>query len=101
MTALWGGILVMAVGCFALKYAGLSVPPRVLDHPVTMRAADLIPVALLGALIAVQVFGDGSSIRIDARLIGLAVAAVLLSLRVSFLPVVVAAALTAALVRLI
>jgi uncharacterized membrane protein len=101
MTALWGGIVVMAVGCFALKYAGLSVPERILNHPTTVRAANLIPVALLGALIAVQVFADGSSIHLDARLLGLGVAAVLLTLRVPFLPVVVAAALAAALVRLL
>jgi uncharacterized membrane protein len=101
MTPVWGGIVVMIVGCFALKYAGLSVPERILDHPMTVRAANLIPVALLGALIAVQVLADGSSIRVDARLIGLGLAAVLLTLRVPFLPVVVAAALAAALVRLI
>jgi branched-subunit amino acid transport protein len=100
MTEVWGGIIIMAVGCFALKYAGLSVPERILKHPVTERAAALIPVALLGALIAVQVFADGSSIRIDARLLGLGVAVVLLMLRVPFLPVVFAAALAAAAVRL-
>jgi uncharacterized membrane protein len=99
VTTLWIGIILMIIGCFALKYAGLSVPPRILDHPVTVRAADLIPVALLGALIAVQVFADGSSVTIDARLLGLGVAAVLLSLRVPFLPMVVAAALAAALIR--
>lgn len=99
MTTLWIGIVVLIVGCFGLKYAGLAVPARVLDHPVTVRAADLIPVALLGALIAVQVFADGSSVTIDARLLGLGVAAVLLSLRVPFLPMVVAAALAAALIR--
>lgn len=101
MTLLWCGIVAMAVGCFALKYAGLSVPERVLNHPVTVRAADLIPVALLGALIAVQVFADGTAIRLDARLLGLGVAAVLLSLRVPFLPMVCSAALAAALVRLL
>ncbi|MEV7396800.1 AzlD domain-containing protein [Aeromicrobium sp. NPDC092404] len=101
MTTLWLGIVIMIVGCFALKYAGLSVPERVLDHPVTVRAAGLIPVALLGALIAVQVFATGDTLRVDARLLGLVVAAVLLALRVPFLPVVVAAALTAALVRML
>lgn len=101
MTTLWAGILVMVAGCFALKYAGLSVPVRVLNHPATVRAADLIPVALLGALIAVQVLGDGSSIRFDARLLALGVAAALLMLRVPFLPMVFTAALVAALVRLL
>jgi len=99
VSQLWLGIVIMAVGCFALKIAGLSIPAAVLNHPMTVRAADLIPVALLGALIAVQVFGDGSSLAIDARVLALVVAAVLLSLRVPFLPMVFAAALVAALVR--
>ncbi|AXT85212.1 branched-chain amino acid transporter AzlD [Aeromicrobium sp. A1-2] len=99
MSSVWVGIVIMVVGCFALKYAGLSVPERVLDHPSTKRAADLIPVALLGALIAVQVVADGDALRIDARLLGLVVAAVLLALRVPFLPMVFAAALVAALAR--
>ncbi len=77
------------------------MPERVLDHPVTVRAADLIPVALLGALIAVQVFAHDGSLRFDARLLGLGVAALLLTLRVPFLPMVFAAALAAALVRLL
>ena len=101
MSATWGGIAVMVVGCFALKYAGLSVPARVLEHPWTVRIAELIPVALLGSLIAVQVLADGAALRIDARLVGLGVAAVLLSLRVPFLPMVMAAALSAAAIRLV
>jgi uncharacterized membrane protein len=101
MSTTWIGIVVMAAGCFAFKLAGLSVPERVLAHPVTVRAADLIPVALLGALIAGQVLGGDHELVVDARLAALAVAVVLLSLRVPFLPVVVAAAATAALLRLI
>ena len=99
MTAVWGGIVVMVAGCFALKYAGLSVPEGVLQHPVTVRAVELIPAGLLGALIAVQVFAEGSSVRVDARLLALGVAAVLLALRVPFLPMVVVSAAVAALVR--
>jgi branched-subunit amino acid transport protein len=101
VTATWAGILVMAVGCFAFKLAGLSVPDRVLDHPVTVQAAGLIPVALLGALIAVQVLGGDHALVVDARLAALAVAGVLLMLRVPFLPMVFAAAATAALLRLL
>ena len=101
MTATWAGIALMAAGCFAFKVAGVSVPERVLDHPLMIRAAGLIPVALLGALIAVQVFGGERTLVVDARLAGLGVAAVLLALRVPFLPMVVAAAATAALIRLL
>ena len=100
MTSAWIGIVVLAVGCFIFKLAGLSVPERVLDHPLTRQAADLIPVALLGALIAVQVLGGDHSLVIDARLAALGVAAVLLTLRVPFLPMVFVAAATAALLRL-
>lgn len=101
MTEIWAGIAVMAVGCYALKLAGLSVPERVLAHPVTRHAADMIPVALLGALIAVQVLGGERELVVDARLAALGVAALLLMLRVPFLPVVVVAAATAALLRLL
>jgi uncharacterized membrane protein len=101
VSATWVGIAAMAVGCFALKLAGLSVPDRVLNHPVTIRAADLIPVGLLGALVAVQVLGGDHALVLDARLAALAVAFVLLTLRVPFLPMVFAAAATAALLRLL
>ncbi|WP_457206933.1 AzlD domain-containing protein [Nocardioides sp. P5_C9_2] len=97
---MWVAILVAAAGCYALKLAGLSLPPRVLAHPVVERTADLIPVALLAALVAVQVWSDGASLTVDARSAGLGFALVALLLRAPFLVVVVGAALTAALVRL-
>jgi hypothetical protein len=86
---------------YALKYAGFSVPESILNHPTTVKAADLIPVGLLGALIAVQVFAQDGELVVDARLLGLGAAVVLLLLRVPFLPMVFGAALAAALVRLL
>ena len=97
----WVAILVGAVGCYVWKIAGLSVPARVLAHPVVERVADLLPVALLSALIGVQVFGSGHSLVVDARLLGLGVAVGLLVLRAPFIVVVLGAAATAALVRLL
>jgi hypothetical protein len=97
----WTAILVAGVGCYLLKLAGLSVPPRVLERPVVARVADLIPVALLSALVAVQVFSTGHSLVIDARALGLGAAVVLLLLRAPFLVVVFGAALVAGLVRLL
>ena len=46
---MWWAILVAGVGCYLLKVAGLSVPPRVLERPLVARIADLIPIALLAA----------------------------------------------------
>lgn len=100
MTGLWAGVVLTAAGCYALKLAGLSVPERLLDHPLVRRATVLIPAGLLGALVAVQTGGADRSVVVDARLAALGVAAVLLWLRVPFLPMVVAAAATAALLRL-
>ena len=102
---MWLAVLVCAAGCYLLKLAGMSVPSRVLERPFVRRAADLLPVALLAALIAVQVFsgtdGHGDPVlTVDARLAGLGAAAVALVLRAPFLVVVLVAALTAALLRL-
>lgn len=101
---MWWAVLGCGVGCYLLKLAGLSVPQRVLDRPVVRRIADLLPVALLAALVAVQVFASGGSsgqhLAVDARLAGLGAAFVALLLRAPFLVVVVVAAATAALLRL-
>jgi branched-subunit amino acid transport protein len=96
----WAAILVAGVGCYLLKLTGMSVPQRVLDRPLVRRTAEVIPVALLSALVAVQVFGSGQSLTLDARAAGLATAVVLLLLRAPFLVVVVGAAVAAALLRL-
>ena len=96
---MWLVILGTAAGCYLVKLAGLSVPERVLDHPVVERVADLVPVALLAALVAVQVLASGSTLVLDARLLGLAAAFVLLLVRAPFLVVVFGAALVAALAR--
>lgn len=98
---MWLAIVVAAVGCYALKLAGLSLPERVLHNPLVERVADFIPVALLAALVAVQVWSDGPSLTVDARTAGLAFAFVALSLRAPFLVVVIGAALVAALIRLV
>lgn len=102
---IWAAVLTCALGCYLLKLAGLSVPPKVLEHPVVERVADLMPVALLAALIAVQVFGtagaDGPRLTVDARLAGLLVAVVALLLRAPFIVVVFLAAGIAALLRLL
>ena len=98
---MWTAILLACVGCYALKLAGLSLPERVLSHPTVERVADLIPVALLAALVAVQSFSAGTALTLDARALGLAFAVVALLLRMPFLVVVVGASVVAALARLV
>jgi branched-subunit amino acid transport protein len=102
---IWTAVLVCAAGCYLLKLAGMSVPERALAHPVVRRAADLLPVVLLAALVAVQVFAGrrhgAQALTLDARVVGLVAAAGALLLRAPFIVVVVTAAASAALVRLL
>ena len=97
---LWHIILIASIACVAIKLAGYAVPPHWLEKPAAARTADLLTVALLAALIAVQTLGAGQALVVDARVPALAVAALLYWLRVPFLVVVIAAAVVAALLRL-
>jgi hypothetical protein len=97
---LWNAVLVAAVICVALKTLGYLIPTRLLEAPRPARIADLLTVALLGALVAVQTLGVGQAIVVDARVPAVLVAAGLLLLRAPFLVVVAAAAIVAALLRL-
>ena len=96
---IWAAVLLASAGCFGLKLAGWSVPARWLERDRLQRAAVLLPVPLLAALVVVQAFAGERTRVLDARAAGLAVGLVLVLLRAPFLLVVVAAAVTAALVR--
>jgi hypothetical protein len=97
---LWHIVLVASIACVAIKLAGYAVPPHWLEKPAAARTADLLTVALLAALIAVQTLGSGQLLVVDARVPALAVAGLLYWLRMPFLVVVIAAAVVAAMLRL-
>lgn len=97
---MWTAVLVASVVCVAFKTLGYLVPPGWLAAPRPARVADLLTVALLAALVAVQTVGAGAAVVADARIPAVLVAAGMLALRAPFLAVVVAAAATAALLRL-
>lgn len=97
----WAPLLAACAACYALKLAGLSMPERVLQDPRIQRTVPLLPVALLAGLIAINTFSNGMHLMIDARAAALAVAGVAVLLRAPFLVVVIVAAATAALVRLV
>jgi branched-subunit amino acid transport protein len=96
----WIAVLVTAAGCYGLKLAGLTVPQRVLASPRARRFAELVPVALLAALAAMQSAASGHALDFDpARLAGMGAAVVALLLRAPFLVVIIVAAGTAAALR--
>ncbi len=97
----WQVIILASIAVFALKLVGYLVPPSFVERPVPARVSNLLTVALLSALIAVQTLGAGQGIAIDARVPAILVAAGLFALRVPFIIVVAAAAATAALIRFV
>lgn len=98
---LWSIVIIASLGCLALKVSGYLVPPSFMEKPRPCRVANLLTVALLAALVATQTFGSGTEIVLDARVPALLVAAGLFALRVPFILVIIAAAATAALLRLL
>ncbi len=92
----WVALLVAAAACYLLKLAGYLAPHGWLERPRVARVAGLVTVSLLAALVAVQAFGSGRVLVVDARLAALAVAAVALWRRLPFIVVVVLAAAVAA-----
>ncbi len=102
MTALWVALIVASIGSYALKLAGMSLPETALNHPVVQRVAGLLPVAMLSALVAVQLFDGGGHYMVDWRtLAGVAAAVVALALRRGFLVVFLVAVGVTALLRLL
>jgi hypothetical protein len=99
--SVWSAVLLAACLCAALKAFGYLIPAHLLEAPRPARISDLLTVALLAALVAVQTLGAGQHIVMDARVPAVLVAAGLLYLRQSFLVVVIAAAGLAAGLRLI
>jgi hypothetical protein len=97
--SVWAVVLISSSAAFALKYSGYLIPQRVLEAPVAARLANLLTVALLSGLVAVQTLANGQSIQLDARIPAVLVAIGLFSLRVPFIVVVLAAGIVAALLR--
>ena len=96
---IWTGLLIASASCYVLKLAGLSLPATVLGDTRVQRIGELLPIALLATLVVLETVTFGHSIRIDARLAGVAAGVVAQRLRAPFLVVVGIAAATAALLR--
>jgi hypothetical protein len=95
----WVAVLAACAACFVVKLAGYLAPHQWLERPRVVRIAGLVTVALLAALVAVQTLGSGRQLVLDARVPALGVAAILLWRRAPFVVVVIAAAVTAGLIR--
>jgi branched-subunit amino acid transport protein len=99
MNAVWLAVIISGAATVAIKglgpvmLGGRALPPRLAS------VLSLLAPALLAALIAIETFGSGRHLVIDARVVGVIVAIVAVWLKAPPLVVVVLAAATTALVR--
>lgn len=99
MSAVWATVAALTVATAAIRAAGplllggRELPPRV------MAMVALLAPSLLAALVVTQTFGADDGIAVDARVVGVATAALAIAARRSLLVAVVAAAAATAAVR--
>lgn len=96
MTTAWLVVVVTGIGTLALKAAG---PVLLGGRPLPDRLSGVVTLvgpALLAALVAIGTFAQGQRLVVDARVLGVAAAAVAIRLRAPvLLVVIIAAAVTA------
>lgn len=101
MTGVWATIAALALATALLKLAGpLALGGRPLPARV-LTVVELLASALLAALVVVETFGQGRTLVLDARTLGVAFAALALTRRAPMIVVVVGAATVTALARLV
>jgi branched chain amino acid efflux pump len=95
----WAAILALGAGAYALKALGLVIlGPRAVEGTF-LRLAALLPAALLPALVVVNTFAGDRRLVLDARAVGLAVAALAVWRKAPFVVVVGGAVVATALTR--
>jgi hypothetical protein len=93
-------VIIASLAVFSWKMLGYLIPQKWITDGI--RAfSERVTVVLMTALVAVQTLVTGNQVEFDARVPALGVAAILFALRVPYIVVVVAAAGTAAGLRLL
>jgi branched chain amino acid efflux pump len=101
VSAVWTAVVALAAATFAIRASaplalgGRKVPERL------RRALEVLPAAILAALVVTQALvGPGTTLHLDARVAGVAIAAVATWRGASIVIAVCLAALATALLRL-
>ena len=101
MSAVWLAVMVVGAATILLKATGpVLLGGRELPPHVNALVVLLAP-AVLAALVVTQVVGGDRELVFDARLVGLGAACIAIALRAPLLVVVIVAAGTTALARLV
>lgn len=99
--AIFVSAAVLGAGTFAYRAAGPILNSRFTMKPRTVELMSTAAIVLLVALMVTSTFADGQEYADPARPIGVLVGGVLAWRRAPFVVVVVSAAATAAMVRLV
>ena len=95
----WGLVLGLAAGAYLFKVLGLVVVGDRSLPAVVERCLNLIPAALIAALIAKDTFSVGQHLQVDARIAGVTAAIIAGWRRAPVIVVIVIGAGVTALVR--
>jgi branched-subunit amino acid transport protein len=95
----WGLVLGLAACAYACKAVGFFLLAERQLPPAVDRCLALIPAAVIAALVVKDTLSLGQTLQLDARAVGVGVAAVAVWRRAPFLAVVVMAAAATAAVR--
>jgi uncharacterized membrane protein len=95
----WRLVVVLAIGAYACKAIGFFVLARRTLAPAIERCLALIPAAVVSALVMKDTFSTGQQLVIDARVAGVAAAAVAVWRRAPFVVVILIGAGVTAAVR--
>ena len=99
MSQTWLVVGLVGAGTIAIKAIGpVLLGGRALPERLS-SVIELLAPALLGALVAVQTFGNGQALAVDERVVGVAVAAIAIWRKAPLLLVVILATITTALAR--
>ena len=101
MSPAWIVVLVVGAATMVFKAAGPVVLGRRALPPRVLSLVELLAPTMLAALVVTQAVGGDRAIVLDERLAGVAAAGVALALRAPLVVVMVVAAATAALLRLL
>jgi branched-subunit amino acid transport protein len=99
MSQTWLVVALVGAGTIAIKAIG---PVLLGGRPLPERLSSVIELlapALLGALVAVQTFGNGQALAVDERVFGVAVAVIAIWRKAPLLLVVILATVATALAR--
>ncbi len=93
----WSSLLVLSGGAYLFKLVGVIAGNRLSNRFESVIA--LLPAALFSSIIVLMSVADGSTLVIDARLVGIGVGAIAVWKKAPFIFVVVAAMASTAIWR--